>query len=201
MKNKKANQLFNYEKLNERGLKPLVTALKRAGSPVREVVAKNRKRKVNGMDQKQAILLLENGQKITIQVGTAGDLIQVKLNATIIPITNGTKYSAIAKELSKAASIGQVKFDKSIARKLAKVKIDTGTKSGDTPVSTVLKETRETLGEVLAQNKQLKVDIQKAVDTNVTLKTGYKENKKNHNNLAAQEETLITELKQLTGRA
>ncbi|HEY3591680.1 MAG TPA: hypothetical protein VGL07_16695 [Buttiauxella sp.] len=120
-KNGKSYALLTFDQITEKGLKELVTALKRNKVNIAGIEADNRARRKDGLQTKIAVLRCEDQQEIAILVGDAGDIIQTKLNGKIIPIQQSEKLNAYAKSLATAIKAEAPRFAKSLARKTKQV--------------------------------------------------------------------------------
>ena len=127
-KNRKTYHVFDFENLNESGLKSFIKLLKRKGSEVSGVTATNRATTKDGEKTKKATLFFMNGQKAEIQIGSQGDVINVKVNGRVTPVKSETDKD-LANSLHDAFVRGQESFDKSLAKKMAKLDTDKPNKS------------------------------------------------------------------------
>ncbi|EBF2947897.1 odaE, partial [Salmonella enterica] len=75
----------DFDQINEKGLKSLITAINKTGTTVLEVESSNRATTKDGVKVKTAKLVLQDGQMLTIQVNDTGDISSVKLNGRVIP--------------------------------------------------------------------------------------------------------------------
>lgn len=114
--------VVDFASVTEKGLKPLLDALKRAGQPVASVEASNRTSKRDGMLIKRAKLNFENGQSVTLFINATGDIFQMALNNKKHPVPDVDNLRALAKSLSQTLVRSQEKFDKSAAAKAEKIK-------------------------------------------------------------------------------
>ncbi len=122
-KNRKTYHVFDFDNFNEGGLKSFIALLKRSGSEVSGVTATNRVVKKDGEKTKKATLFFLNGQKSEIQIGELGDVITVKINGRVTPVKSETDKE-LATSIHDAFERGQDAFDKSLAKKMAKLDTD-----------------------------------------------------------------------------
>lgn len=115
---------LDFGNITEKGLKKLIDAFRKAGQTVANVDATNRVIKKDRLATKKFAFRFENGQSITVTVGDQGDIIETKLNATIIPVKSMDTMTGYAKEVGQKMQANQVRFDKSLARKTKQV-VDT----------------------------------------------------------------------------
>ncbi len=111
---------LDFDNVTEVGLKKLVASFKKAGQTVAEIEATNRMVRKDRMATKKALLRFEGGQSITITLGDQGDVIETKLNTTIIPVQSLKTMDAYAKEVAAKVVAGQARWDNSLARKAVK---------------------------------------------------------------------------------
>lgn len=115
---------LDFDNVTEKGLKKLITSFKKAGQTVAAVEATNRTITKDRMATKKALLRFEGGQSITITLGDHGDVIETKLNATIVPVQALKTMDAYAKEVAAKVVANQSRWDNSLARKAIR-KVDT----------------------------------------------------------------------------
>lgn len=111
---------LDFDNVTEAGLKKLIASFKKAGQTVAEVEATNRIVRKDRMATKKALLRFEGGQAITITLGDQGDIIETKLNTTIVPVQAMKSMDAYAKEVAAKVVAGQARWDNSLARKAIK---------------------------------------------------------------------------------
>lgn len=109
--------VVDFDNVTEQGLKSLTTALNRAGSPVKEIEATNRKSRKDGLSVKKAKLFFENGQTATLFIGDQGDIYQLVVNGKRYPLPQANNETQFAKELHKILERTQADFDKSQLKK------------------------------------------------------------------------------------
>lgn len=108
---------LDFDNVTEAGLKKLIVSFKKAGQNVAEVEATNRVYTKDRMATKKALLRFEGGQSVTITLGNQGDVIETKLNTTILPVQAMKTMDAYTKEVASKVVAGQARWDNSIARK------------------------------------------------------------------------------------
>lgn len=138
--------VVDFDNVTERGLKSLIAALKRAGQPVNDIQADNKPKRKDAQVVKQAKFFFENGQTITLFIGSEGDIYQLQLNTTKQPLPDATSEQDLAKSMAAMMSRNQAKFDKQQARKTKQVAKDTSsTKPLTRSLSKRLSEVQATL--------------------------------------------------------
>jgi hypothetical protein len=157
--------VVDFDNVTERGLKKLIAALKRAGSPVVDVEATNKKSRRDGLFVKKAKLYFENGQSMTLFVGDQGDVYQMTLNATKQPIPSVKNHTGLAKEMHRLMVRNQKKFDKAQARKAkAALKDTSGIKPASRSIAKRIEEVNASLA--VAQENNSTVSNQLALMNN-----------------------------------
>lgn len=111
----------DFDQINEKGLKSLITAIKKTGTTVLEVESSNRATTKDGVKVKTAKLVLQDGQMLTIQVNDTGDISSVKLNGRVIPNAQSPDIKSLGAVMGRAALNNSQKFRKSLAAKAKRV--------------------------------------------------------------------------------
>ncbi|HHF3048265.1 MULTISPECIES: defense against restriction DarA-related protein [Vibrio] len=146
--------VVDFNDVTERGLKSLITELKRAGEPVNDVQADNKARRKDMQQVKQAKLYFENGQSMTLFIGSEGDVYQLQLNSTKQPLPDATSDRELARDMANMLKRNQAKFDKQLARKANKAIKDTSNSKPLTrSVSKRLEEAKSSIS-ALQENQQ-----------------------------------------------
>src|SRR5690606_765225 len=110
--------LINFDDLkpNNKALKNLVKAFTRAGAPVATIDADGRAKRTAGVTYREVILTFVDNQKITLFFKQTGDIFQVKLNGSVVPLKNqGDQVKAVS-ELVQLLDAGRAKFQAKLAR-------------------------------------------------------------------------------------
>ncbi|MCS0235853.1 hypothetical protein NDJ81_00505 [Vibrio alginolyticus] len=146
--------VVDFNDVTERGLKSLITELKRAGEPVNDVQADNKARRKDMQQVKQAKFYFENGQSMTLFIGSEGDVYQLQLNSTKQPLPDATSDRELARDMASMLKRNQAKFDKQLARKANKAIKDTSSSKPLTrSVSKRLEEAKSSIS-ALQENQQ-----------------------------------------------
>lgn len=111
----------DFDQINEKGLKSLITAINKTGTTVLEVESSNRATTKDGVKVKTAKLVLQDGQMLTIQVNDTGDISSVKLNGRVIPNAQSPDIKSLGAVMGRAAHNNTQKFRKSLAAKAKRV--------------------------------------------------------------------------------
>ncbi|EOX4795154.1 hypothetical protein ACI2RL_002913 [Vibrio alginolyticus] len=146
--------VVDFNDVTERGLKSLITELKRAGESVNDVQADNKARRKDMQQVKQAKFYFENGQSMTLFIGSEGDVYQLQLNSTKQPLPDATSDRELARDMANMLKRNQAKFDKQLARKANKAIKDTSNSKPLTrSVSKRLEEAKSSIS-ALQENQQ-----------------------------------------------
>lgn len=121
--NKQQHVTFNFDNVNERGLATFLRALSGHDAPVMDIVATNRATKKDGQRIKRVQLFFENQQQVDIFIGDAGDVAQLKINGKPTPFKASSERE-FAQAIAQLLERGQASFDKSLAKKLKKIKVE-----------------------------------------------------------------------------
>jgi hypothetical protein len=113
---------IDFEKFNEAGLKPVLTAFKRAGLPVSEVSGTNRAKRESGFLTKTVTFLMKSGQKLIVKAKAGGGIYQVKLNSKVLPIKAVDNMDKALKEVIRHTKANEEKYKKAKAKRDAKLK-------------------------------------------------------------------------------
>lgn len=124
----KANYFtLDFDNITEKGLKKLIEAFGKNKQKVAEVEATNRIVRKDRLATKKFLLRFEKGQSITVTVGDQGDIVETRLNSTVLPVKSLNTMDAYAKEVSGKVVSNQLRWDKSVARKVIKKVVPTDT--------------------------------------------------------------------------
>ena len=119
--NKQQYAVLNFEQINEKGLKPLITAINKAGPDVASVDSTNKATKKDGIPVKTVSLHLEDQQEIVLQVNDTGDVSGFTLNGKKMPLPHAKTVAAMGQIIGRAAEQAAPAFAKSLAKKVAGV--------------------------------------------------------------------------------
>lgn len=103
---------LDFDNLDKKGLKTFLDKFKRKKMPVKNVEARNKSTRANGVMQKDFTMEFADGQKIQIFVKSDGTIFQVKLNKKVIPIRNTTNLDRAVDELVGVLQKNASAFDR-----------------------------------------------------------------------------------------
>lgn len=118
-KNNQQYAVLNFEQINEKGLKSLITAINKAGPDVASVESTNKATKKDGIAVKSVTLNLEDQQKVELQVNDMGDVSGFTLNGKKMPLPHAKTVAAMGEIIGRAAEQTAPAFAKSLAKKVA----------------------------------------------------------------------------------
>ncbi|HHT0956244.1 odaE [Enterobacter kobei] len=118
-KNNQQYAVLNFEQINEKGLKSLITAINKAGTDVASVESTNKATKKDGIPVKSVTLNLEDQQKVELQVNDTGDVSGFTLNGKKMPLPHAKTVAAMGQIIGRAAEQAAPVFAKSLAKKVA----------------------------------------------------------------------------------
>lgn len=113
--------VLDFQNLNQQGLAALVKAVTQAGTEIAETIPAGPARKKDGIPVKQFSLVDLAGQMMTFTVTELGDISQVTLNGKVMPATHPTSLKDLADKIAAGFEKTQDAFQKSLARKAAKL--------------------------------------------------------------------------------
>ncbi|CAB5615201.1 Uncharacterised protein [Escherichia coli] len=189
--------MVDFDQVNEKGLKGLITAINKAGVKVLEVDSSNRATTKDGVKVKTAKLVLQDGQLLSIQVNDTGDISSVKLNGRVIPNAQSPDVKTLGATMGRAAMNNSQKFIKSLASKAKRV-------ANPVEKKPAVKSSFQQLQEAKSRNNQVtqnyrSIQNQVAVNQQVITDLRAKKDKETArlNNAMATNIELKTRLKQL----
>lgn len=98
-------------------LKKVKQLMIRAGQAVAGTEFIDKPKRTNGITYREAILTLASGQLVTLRVTATGDIFQVLLNSSVVPIKAHDDTAKAVAEIAGLAEKNQAAFQKAQARK------------------------------------------------------------------------------------
>lgn len=141
----KSYHILNFDNLNDKGLKPLLTAIKSAGGDVVKLEPAGTARKKDGVQMKQFSLINADGQVITVNVTESGDVSGATLNGKNYPALSPTSLGDMAQRIVSAFKANESTYANSLAKKLARAAqtdVDKATRAGVKSNAQRLKEAK-----------------------------------------------------------
>lgn len=120
--NKRNYAVFNFANFSEAGLKAFADSLAKFDSKVASITATNKTQKKDGLKTKKAKFFFDNQQTAEVTIGEQGDISILKINSKVQPTGQPKHLSDLAKHISQLLTSGQAAFDKSLKRRLERIK-------------------------------------------------------------------------------
>ena len=119
--------MIDYTKLDESGLKPVVSAFDKAGVSVLKTEGDNKQKRIKGQPTKQATIFFTDGQQVTMLATPDNVIYQWLLNGKIIPVVQmpsgqnaDQQMQAAIKEVAGKVLQNSPTFAKKLARDATK---------------------------------------------------------------------------------
>lgn len=160
--NSKKYATFDADNYSEMGLKPFLKQLATAGAPVASVTASNKAIRKGLTSFKKADFYFENGQRAMIRIGDAGDIVIIEINGKAVPINNADSLRSVAKDIADYLKRGQARFDKSLAKKLKTVKVESAVRPASMSLVKKLEQTKQSVTEAETQVQQALAEVEQA---------------------------------------
>ncbi len=168
-KNGRQYAQFDADNFSEAGLAGFSKMLKSAGAPVASITASNRLISKDGQSFKKADFYFENGQRASVRIRETGDLVALAVNGKAYPIKNGDSLASMAKELADYLKKGQADFDKSLAKKLKTITLDSAVRPATKTNQQRIDELKAARDEVAAQESQARAAYEASASALVQL--------------------------------
>lgn len=144
------NLLFSFEDMSPNGkaAKQAVKYFARAGANVISTDVSPSPKRSSGVSYREMTLTMNDSQKVTLRVKQSGDIFQVLLNGSVMPIRSQDDHVTAIGEIAKALDVGRSKFQKKLARAL--VKLPPSVRTAAPRMESALVEKRDALKEAIA---------------------------------------------------
>lgn len=160
--NKKSYATFDADNYSEAGLTSFVKMLADSGAPVASVTASNRAIRKGLTSFKKADFYFENGQRAMVRIGDAGDIVIVEINGKAVPLNNATTLKGVAGDIADYLKRGQARFDKSLAKKLKAIKVESAVRPASVPLAKKLEQVKSAIVESEQQEQQALAAVEQA---------------------------------------
>jgi len=114
---------FDFDNLPKE-LKKLQSRFEKSGLVVTDTVADEKSKRMSGFQTKAMTVFFSDGQKVELRVKKSGDVFQVKLNSTIIPVRNVNDLDKAVAEIALKVDGNSPKWLKAQRRKQQAQKVD-----------------------------------------------------------------------------
>ncbi|MCV6590108.1 MAG: hypothetical protein OIF57_13955 [Marinobacterium sp.] len=108
----------------EKSLKKIQARFEKAGLTVTETVADEKPKRKSGYPTKEMKVFFSDGQTVSISMKSTGDVFQVKLNSTVLPVQNTTNLSRALDEIARKIEKNAPAWLKAQRRKQARQKVN-----------------------------------------------------------------------------
>lgn len=110
--------LINFDDLKQgdRALRKLTQAFARAGAPVVSAEIGDKPKRTSGVTYREVFLAFADSQQVVLSVKTTGDIWQVKLNGSVVPLRNQDDHKKAVSELVQKLEAGRAKFQAKLAK-------------------------------------------------------------------------------------
>ncbi len=139
-------------------LKKVKQLMIRAGQAVAGTEFIDKPKRTNGVTYRQAVLTLASGQLVTLRVTATGDIFQVLLNSTVVPIKAHDDTAKAVAEIAALAEKNQAAFQKAQARKA--IALPPGMTTPKPKMAAVLAERGAQLDIQIAERRATVADLQ-----------------------------------------
>ena len=142
------SKLESSEKLETKIRKDLEKYFTRAGAPILNFSIAPTAKRTSGISYREVLINFKDNQSVTLRVKSTGDIYQVLLNNSVIPITNQDDHAKAIGEIANKLAGSRTKFQEKLTK--AKVEIPASIKTPTVKLEAQLTEKRDNL--VIALN-------------------------------------------------
>lgn len=135
-----------------KALKKLQQAFTRAGAPVVSVDVDPRTQRSSGVTYRVAHLTFADSQRISLMVKQSGDIFQVNLNGSVVPLKSQDDHKKAVAELVKMLDAGRAKFQAKLAR--VRAELPKGIRTAAPKMEVALQQQAQELDTKLADARQ-----------------------------------------------
>lgn len=156
--------IFSFEDMaaGDKAAKAVMKYFQRAGAPVVTQTVDPKIKRSSGVSYREMALTFADSQQIVLRVKQTGDIFQVLLDGTVIPIKFQDDHIKTVGEIVAKLEAGRAKFQAKLAK--ATVKPPPGIKTAAPKLLQILKEKRDDLIEAI-QSVQDEIDAIRGVET------------------------------------
>lgn len=137
---------------NSNALKKLVQAFTRAGTPVATVDTDGRSRRSSGITYRDLVMTFVDNQKAVFSIKKPGDIFQVKINGSVVPLKNQDDQVKAVGEISRMLDASRAKHQAKLAR--VKVAMPSGIKTAAPRMEVQLSSMNEQLDAEIASAQE-----------------------------------------------
>ena len=149
---------FNFDELaTDKAAKKVAQLFQRAGAPVIQTEADSRIKRTAGVTYREMHFTHADGQRTSIRITKSGDVGQVLVNGSVVPLKNQTDPAKAIGEITKRLEDGRAKFQAKLAR--TKVELPQGIKTAAPKIEQKLTEEVQRLDTLIAQRTTELADL------------------------------------------
>ncbi len=149
---------FNFDELaTDKAAKKVAQLFQRAGAPVIQTEADSRIKRTAGVTYREMHFTHADGQRTSIRITKSGDVGQVLINGSVIPLKNQDNPTKAIGEITKRLEDGRAKFQAKLAR--TKVELPKGIKTAAPKLEQKLTEEVQRLDSLIAQRSTELADL------------------------------------------
>lgn len=149
---------FNFDELaTDKAAKKVAQLFQRAGAPVIQTEADSRIKRTAGVTYREMHFTHADGQRTSIRITKSGDVGQVLVNGSVVPLKNQTDPAKAIGEITKRLEDGRAKFQAKLAR--TKVELPKGIKTAAPKLEQKLTEEVQRLDSLIAQRTTELADL------------------------------------------
>lgn len=149
---------FNFDELaTDKAAKKVAQLFQRAGAPVIQTEADSRIKRTAGVTYREMHFTHADGQRTSIRITKSGDVGQVLVNGSVVPLKNQTDAAKAIGEITKRLEDGRAKFQAKLAR--TKVDLPQGIKTAAPKLEQKLTEEVQRLDTLIAQRTTELADL------------------------------------------
>lgn len=158
---------FDDLKPGSKAVKRLVQAFTRAGANVATTDTDGKAKRTAGVSYRELALTFTDNQKVLLSIKQTGDVYQVKINGSVMPIRNQDNQVKAVAEIVQMLDAGRAKFQAKMARQ--KVALPKGIKTAAPRMEEKLRTESERLDQELASAQaradELRAELGEAMDS------------------------------------
>ncbi len=152
------NLIFNFSAPSPRdpAIKQVGKALSQAGCPVASATFDTKSSRRSGIEFRTVCLVMADGQRVELGVKSSGDVFEVRINGSVVPLFKQGDAAGAAKEIAARLTAGRDKFQK----RMASAPVDPVPSSARTARRRMLDVLTEQRNELAGSVAQAKVRLQ-----------------------------------------
>lgn len=156
--------IFDFQELSskDKAARKAVQQFHRLGVSVSQTDVSSGIKRTSGISYRELSLTFADSQRVVFRIKQSGDIYQVVLNGTVVPIRNQDDHVAAIAEIARSLDAGREKFQRRLAA--LKVKTPPGIRTAAPKMEQVLTERRDNL---IAAIQDVRSEIERVRSTAV----------------------------------